>query len=155
MYMRGIACFDCHDVHGSSNYAQLRKPAQHLCLDCHGPQSPNGPRTATIEEHTHHKKDSAGSECIACHMPQIETEGPLNTLVRSHTFKFITPSLTAKYKIPNPCNSCHVWINRRNGPPKPSANGVSGRLGATTSVHPTGDGEASEMDWLSFAGRRS
>jgi predicted CXXCH cytochrome family protein len=108
MYTRGITCFDCHDVHGSSNYAQLRKPAQQLCLDCHGPQSPNGPRTATIEEHTHHKKGSAGSECIACHMPQIETEGPPNTFVRSHTFKFITPSLTVKYKIPNPCNSCHA-----------------------------------------------
>ena len=108
MYTRGITCFDCHDVHGTSNYAQLRKPAQQLCLDCHGPQSPNGPRTATIEEHTHHKKDSAGSECVACHMPQIETEGPPNTFVRSHTFKFITPSSTAKYKIPNPCNSCHA-----------------------------------------------
>ena len=108
MYTRGITCFDCHDVHGTANYAQLRKPAQQLCLDCHGPLSPNGPRTATIEEHTHHKQGSAGSECIACHMPQIETEGPPNTFVRSHTFKFISPSSTAKYKIPNPCNSCHA-----------------------------------------------
>jgi hypothetical protein len=41
-------------------------------------------------------------------MPQIETEGPPNTFVRSHTFKFIAPSLTVKYKIPNPCNSCHA-----------------------------------------------
>jgi predicted CXXCH cytochrome family protein len=76
MYTRGITCFDCHDVHGTANYSQLRKPAQQLCLDCHGPQSPNGPRTATLEEHTHHKQDSTGSECIACYMPPIETEGP-------------------------------------------------------------------------------
>jgi hypothetical protein len=27
--------------------------------------------------------------------------------VRSHTFKFISPSMTDKYKIPNPCTSCH------------------------------------------------
>ena len=107
MYTRGITCFDCHDVHGTGNYAQLRKPAQQLCLDCHGPLSPNGPRTATLEEHTHHTQGSAGSACIACHMPQIETEGPPNTFVRSHTFKFISLSSTTKYKIPNPCSSCH------------------------------------------------
>ena len=108
MYTRGITCFDCHDAHGTGNYAQLRKPAQQLCLDCHGPQSPNGPRTATIEEHTHHKTGSAGSECVSCHMPKIETEGPPNTFVRAHTFKFIAPSATVKYQIPNACNSCHA-----------------------------------------------
>ena len=107
MYRRGVTCFSCHDVHGTNNYAQLIKPADQLCLDCHGPLSPNGPRTATIEEHTHHKPGSAGSQCIACHMPQIETEGPPNTFVRAHTFRFITPRMTDKYGIPNPCTSCH------------------------------------------------
>ncbi len=107
MYRRGITCFDCHDVHGTSNYAQLRKPANELCLDCHGPSSPNGPRTATIAEHTHHKDGSAGSQCVACHMPAIETEGPANTMVHAHTFRFIPPVITDKYKIPNPCTSCH------------------------------------------------
>jgi predicted CXXCH cytochrome family protein len=108
MYRRGITCFDCHDVHGTSNYAQLRKPAKELCLDCHGPSSPNGPRTATIEEHTHHKDGSAGNQCVACHMPAIETEGPANTMVHAHTFRFITPAMTDKYKIPSPCTSCHT-----------------------------------------------
>ncbi len=108
MYRRGVTCFDCHDVHGTSQYAQLRKPADALCLDCHGPLSPNGPRTATIEEHTHHKEKSAGSQCVACHMPAIETEGPTNTMVHAHTFRFITPSMTDKYKIANPCTSCHT-----------------------------------------------
>jgi len=55
MYRRGITCFSCHDVHGTANYAQLRKPANKICLDCRGPLSLNGPRTATLEEHTHHK----------------------------------------------------------------------------------------------------
>lgn len=108
MYRRGISCFDCHDVHGTGNYAQLRKPADKLCLDCHGPQSPNGPRAATIEEHTHHKEGSPGSQCVACHMPAIETEGPAHTMVHAHTFRFITPAMTDKYKIPNPCTSCHA-----------------------------------------------
>ena len=107
MYRRGVTCFTCHDVHGTDNYAQLRKPADLLCLDCHRPLSLNGPRNGTIEEHTHHKKDSPGSRCVACHMPKIATE-LADVKVRAHSFAFFTPTMTDKYKIPNPCTSCHV-----------------------------------------------
>jgi predicted CXXCH cytochrome family protein len=107
MYRRGITCFSCHDVHGTENNAQLRKPVDKLCLDCHGPMSLNGPRTATLEEHTHHKKDSPGSQCVACHMPKIDTT-IADVKVRAHTFAFITPQMTDEYKIPNPCTSCHA-----------------------------------------------
>ena len=48
MYRRGITCFTCHDVHGTGNYAQLRKPADKLCPDCHWPGSPNT-RTTKME----------------------------------------------------------------------------------------------------------
>jgi predicted CXXCH cytochrome family protein len=107
MYRRGITCFSCHDAHGTDNYSQLRKPSDKICLDCHGPLSPNGPRTTTLEEHTHHKEGSPGSQCIACHMPQIETTlGEVK--VHAHTFRFITPDMSAKYNIPNPCGSCHA-----------------------------------------------
>ena len=108
MYHHGVTCSSCHDVHGTDNYAQLRKPADELCLTCHAPGSRNGPRAASLEEHTHHKAGSAGSECIACHMPKIETEGVAGSFVRSHTFRFITPAMTDKYKMPNPCTSCHA-----------------------------------------------
>src|SRR5579884_116498 len=54
MYRRGVTCFSCHDVHGTPNNADLVKPAAQLCLTCHGPGSPNGPKTPTIEAHTHH-----------------------------------------------------------------------------------------------------
>jgi predicted CXXCH cytochrome family protein len=108
MYRRGITCATCHDVHGTTNYAQLRKPADRVCMDCHAPLSPNGPRTATLEAHTHHKDGSAGSQCVACHMPAIETEGVPGTYVHAHTFRFITPAMTDKYKVPNPCTSCHT-----------------------------------------------
>jgi predicted CXXCH cytochrome family protein len=107
MYRHGVTCASCHDVHGTQNYAELRKPADKLCLDCHGPTSPNGPRAATLEEHTHHKEGSAGSQCVACHMPRIETQGVPGAFVTAHTFRFITPAMTEKYKIPNPCTSCH------------------------------------------------
>jgi predicted CXXCH cytochrome family protein len=107
MYRRGVTCFDCHDAHGTKNYAQLRKPVDKICLDCHEPGSPNGPRTATLEEHTHHQAGSAGSQCVACHMPKIEVTIP-GVFVSAHTFDFITPATTDKYKIPNPCTSCHA-----------------------------------------------
>lgn len=107
MYRHGITCYLCHDVHGTANYAQLRKPADQICLDCHGPSTPNGPHTATIEVHTHHKAGSQGSQCVGCHMPAIETEGVPGAFVHAHTFRFISPLETDKYGIPNPCTSCH------------------------------------------------
>jgi predicted CXXCH cytochrome family protein len=107
MYRRGVTCSDCHDAHGTKNYAQLRKPANEICLDCHGPGSRNGPREATLAGHTHHRDGSTGSACVACHMPKIEAEIP-GVFVSAHTFAFISPAATDKYKIPNPCTSCHM-----------------------------------------------
>ena len=107
MYRRGVTCFSCHDVHGTNNYAELRKPANVICLDCHTPGGLNGPRARMLEEHTHHKTSSAGSECVACHMPQIQTT-IADVKVHGHTFNFITPAMTDKYKIPNPCSTCHA-----------------------------------------------
>ena len=107
MYTHGVACFTCHDSHGTPNDALLRKPGGALCLDCHGLDSPNGPYAATIEAHTHHKAGSAGSECIACHMPRIAPTLP-DVYVRSHTFRFVTPAMSEAMKIPNACNVCHT-----------------------------------------------
>jgi predicted CXXCH cytochrome family protein len=107
MYRRGVTCFSCHDVHGTGNEAQLRAPANQICLACHNANGPNGPRTATLEQHTHHKAGTPGSQCVDCHMPKIEvTIADVN--VHAHTFEFITPAMTDKYKIPNPCTSCHA-----------------------------------------------
>ncbi|MEO8096806.1 MAG: cytochrome c3 family protein [Acidobacteriota bacterium] len=107
MYTHGVACNSCHDVHGTANNADLIKPANSLCLTCHGPNSPNGPRGATIEDHTHHAASSTGNECVGCHMPKIAQQiGDIN--IRSHTFKFIAPAATETLKVPNGCTSCHT-----------------------------------------------
>jgi predicted CXXCH cytochrome family protein len=107
MYVHGVTCFTCHDVHGTEFPSNLRKPAGSLCLDCHAAGSASGPHAPSITEHTHHKPDSAGNECIACHMPKIaQTLGDVN--VRSHTFKFVSPSAGEVEKIPNACNACHT-----------------------------------------------
>ena len=106
MYTHGVTCFSCHDVHGTANNADLLKPANVMCLECHGPGSPNGPRAATIEQHTHHRAGTSGDECVGCHMPKIEqTVADIN--VRAHTFRFISPAESEQLKIPNPCIVCH------------------------------------------------
>ena len=110
MYTRGIRCWACHDVHGTGNSADVIKPGNDLCLTCHGPESTAGPR-GTLEQHTHHAAASTGSQCVACHMPRIaQTIADVN--VRSHTFRFITPAMSERYKIPNACVSCHA--DRKN-----------------------------------------
>ena len=107
MYAHGVTCFTCHDPHGTGNSGSLREPAQQLCLECHAPTSPNGPHAPSIEQHTHHLATSAGSQCIACHMPPIaQTIGDVN--VRSHTFRFVSPAKTDESNIPNACNACHT-----------------------------------------------
>jgi len=107
MYARGVTCFSCHDPHGSENDAMLRRPASAVCSDCHAPGGQNGPRAATLAEHTHHKQDSPGSACVACHMPAIaQTIADVN--VRSHNFYFVPPTATDALQIPNACNICHA-----------------------------------------------
>jgi predicted CXXCH cytochrome family protein len=105
MYLKGVRCYACHDAHGTEHPADLRLPGNAGCLTCHRPQLQPGPR-GPVAFHTQHTADSEGSQCVACHMPQIaRTIGSVN--VRSHTFKFITPTMTANYGIPNPCTTCH------------------------------------------------
>jgi predicted CXXCH cytochrome family protein len=98
MFHNGVVCSTCHDVHGTNNPAQLRKPGMAMCATCHA--------TKANFAHTKHRDGSTGSDCLACHMPKIEkTIADVN--VRAHTFEFITPAMTDKFGIPNPCTSCH------------------------------------------------
>jgi predicted CXXCH cytochrome family protein len=108
MYKKGISCWSCHDVHGTGHEAELIKPPNATCLTCHGPDSPAGPRGQSVAAHSHHSEENA--QCIDCHMPAIDkTVADVN--VRSHTFRFISPSMTEQYGIPNPCTSCHTDIS--------------------------------------------
>ncbi len=106
MYHRQMRCFDCHQVHSNQNESNLGQPGNALCLECHNKNNPAGLR-GTVSEHTHHAGNSAGSQCVACHMPQIEQTIKGN-YVAAHTFRFITPVETEQSGIPNPCTSCHT-----------------------------------------------
>ena len=55
-------------------------------------------------EHTHHKADSPGNKCIACHMPTTE----FARMRRSdHSMLPPAPAATIAFKSPNACNLCH------------------------------------------------
>ena len=106
MYVKGVRCSACHDVHGTEHEADLIAPGNAVCLECHGPQLQAGP-PGSISYHTQHEADGDGSQCTACHMPPIaRTVGNVN--VRSHTFRFISPTMSERYGVPNPCSTCHV-----------------------------------------------
>jgi hypothetical protein len=82
--------------HGTDHPGIVREAGNGLT--CHGPNA---------EQHTHHAAGSAGSECIACHMPKI-AENIDDVMVRSHTFRFVWPTQTDTMKISNACNLCHT-----------------------------------------------
>jgi len=132
MYTRGVKCSSCHDVHGTENESQLLKPASVMCLECHGPSSPNGPHTSTIQEHTHHAAASAGSDCVACHMPKIETT-IADVMVHTHTFRFIGPEATTRYKSRIPAIFV-IATSRPNGLRMPCGAGLACRPGADGSL---------------------
>jgi predicted CXXCH cytochrome family protein len=106
MYHRELRCFDCHEVHSAANPANLKAVGNALCLGCHTKENPAGLH-GTVSEHTHHAPGSKGSECVACHMPLI-AQTIKDNYVASHTFRFITPTLTEQSGVPNPCTSCHA-----------------------------------------------
>jgi Flp pilus assembly protein TadD len=58
-----------------------------------------------VAAHSHHQPDSAGNQCIACHMPKTE----FARMVRSdHSMLPPTPAATMAFKSPNACNICHT-----------------------------------------------
>ena len=116
MYHRQLRCFDCHEVHSNEIESNLVAKGNALCLMCHNKANPAGLH-GTVSEHTHHAANSAGSDCVACHMPHIE-QTIKDNYVAAHTFRFISPAETDATGIPNPCTSCHkdkttAWANEQ------------------------------------------
>jgi tetratricopeptide (TPR) repeat protein len=89
-------CLHCHTSSGRFRFGGDKK--NNACLPCHAE------RVEKVAEHSHHAKESAGSQCISCHMPKTE----FARMSRSdHSMLPPAPSATIVYKSPNACNICH------------------------------------------------
>jgi tetratricopeptide (TPR) repeat protein len=95
MYAHGVTCSDCHEPHT----AELRAEGNALCERCHEQPKYDTPK------HHFHAPDSAGAQCVNCHMPattymQIDPR-------RDHSLRVPQPALTVAIGVPNACDGCH------------------------------------------------
>lgn len=103
----GVQCTDCHDPHSGKLRAPLA--GNQLCLSCHATGARQAPKIADPQAHSHHRGDSAGNQCEACHMP---TKVFMQRHPRhDHGFGKPDPRLTQELGLPNACNRCHADRN--------------------------------------------
>ena len=106
MYQAGVACNDCHNSHSG----KLHAIGNALCVRCHNPEpDPKYPglkaKVYDSSQHHFHPANSAGSQCVDCHMPSR------NYMVvhprRDHAIRIPDPELSQRLGTPNACNQCH------------------------------------------------
>ncbi len=103
-----MACTTCHDPHTTDPPAKLAKlatPAGNaICTAaCHTAFG----TAAAVAEHTHHGDGSAGTSCIACHMPK-KNMGLDYGLVRYHRIGSPTDNRRVLADRPVECALCHA-----------------------------------------------
>ena len=98
MYQNGVTCTNCHDPHT----LKLKHEGNATCTQCHSAEQYD------IRSHHQHLANSAGSQCVNCHMPEttyMEVDDR-----RDHSFKVPRPDLSVTLGVPNACQSCHSDI---------------------------------------------
>jgi predicted CXXCH cytochrome family protein len=110
MYVNGVRCSDCHDPHT----AGLKAEGNAVCAQCHSPAG--NPRFPTLTQadyddpsHYFHPEDSAGAQCVACHMIERVYMGIDGR--RDHSFRVPRPDLHIATGAPNACTDCHTDRN--------------------------------------------
>lgn len=97
-----LSCLSCHSMHDSDPNDQLARgmDGNQACLQCHSSFQDR------IEEHTHHRPGTSGSQCYNCHMPH--TTWALSTAMRSHRIDSPSAETSIRTGRPNACNLCHL-----------------------------------------------
>ncbi len=96
MHQAGVTCSDCHDPHDG----RPRAPGGSVCAQCHLTEQ------FAATSHHGHAPDSAGADCLACHMP--ETTYMVVDPRRDHSLRSPRPDQSLIYATPNACNGCHT-----------------------------------------------
>ncbi len=110
MYANGVRCSDCHDPHS----AGLKAEGNAVCVQCHSPagnQRFPALRLADYGDPSHHfhPEDSAGAQCVSCHMIERIYMGVDGR--RDHSFRVPRPDLFLATGTPNACTDCHADRN--------------------------------------------
>lgn len=109
-YINGsMTCVDCHEPHSLMYRDVFWKPIpgkfdDGQCTGCHVSKA------REPEKHSHHKPDSPGNVCTACHMPFLQHPliGPSIQFGRSdHTIPIPRPAFDENIGIENACQKCH------------------------------------------------
>jgi tetratricopeptide (TPR) repeat protein len=103
MAKAGVTCSNCHNPHSG----QLTLPGNQTCTQCHSAD------TYDSEKHHQHQANSAGAQCVDCHMPartymQVDDR-------RDHSFVIPNADISNSTDSPNACLSCHqtkdlTWV---------------------------------------------
>lgn len=96
MYAMGVTCNNCHNTHSG----QLKLAGNAVCSQCHSPQ------VFDVPQHTNHPVNTAGAQCISCHMPSknyMQIDARLD-----HKIFIPRPDLSTKLNTPDACSSCHA-----------------------------------------------
>ena len=95
MHQAGVVCSNCHEPHSLN----LRAPGNGVCAQCHQATHYDTPK------HHHHNADSAGAQCVNCHMPPTTYMGV--DVRHDHSMRIPRPDLSMVMETPNACNKCH------------------------------------------------
>ncbi|MCA9127224.1 MAG: hypothetical protein KDB22_09060 [Planctomycetales bacterium] len=110
MYHKGIRCTDCHDPHS----ARLKHDGNQVCTSCH--QHPVAKYDSV--SHHFHKPESAGAQCVNCHMPA--TTYMAVDARRDHSLRIPRPDLSLQIGTPNACTGCHLELTNVPEDKRPS-----------------------------------
>jgi predicted CXXCH cytochrome family protein len=100
MFLAGVVCSDCHNPHSGN----LKMEGNGVCAQCHNAGDYDTP------DHHHHPRNSAGAQCVSCHMPEASFMRIDNR--REHSFMVPRPDVSKASGSPDVCLACHTDQDR-------------------------------------------